>query len=158
LKLLLVGLALFPLLFASQERPSDAPIPKQHEGDRFIGEWKLNTEKSSRVGIESETIKIETRGSEYRFEYDQALENGTVLHWWFVTDMKGGCVKQTQKNGEPMSSQSCVLRLDANRFADNTLLAKYEYEVTRDGQRMTVHRTLLHTKATLVFDRAATSN
>jgi hypothetical protein len=57
-----------------------------------------------------------------------------------------------------MGSQSCVLRLDANRFVDNTLLAKYEYEVSRDGQRMTVHRTLLHTKATLVFDRAATSN
>jgi len=158
LKLHLVGLALFPLLFASQERPSDAPIPKQRAGDRFIGEWKLNTEKSSRVGIESETIKIETTGSDYRFEYDEAFENGAVLHWWFVTDMKGGCVKQTQKNGEPMSSQSCVLRLDANRFVDNRLLAKEEHEVSRDGQRMTVHRTMLHTKATLVFERSPTSN
>src|SRR6267142_3454289 len=78
LKLLLVCLALFPLLYASQERPSDAPIPKQNEGDRFIGEWKLNTEKSSRVGIESETVKIETAGNEYRFEYDRGAENGTV--------------------------------------------------------------------------------
>jgi hypothetical protein len=143
LKLLLVGLALFPLIYASQEQPSDAPIPKQHEGDRFIGEWKLNTKKSSRVAIESETIKIETIGREYRFEHDQASENGAVLHWWFVTDMKGECVKQTQKNGEPMFGQSCVLRLDGNRFVDKTLLAKYEYKVDRDGQRMTVHRTLL---------------
>jgi hypothetical protein len=72
--------------------------------------------------------------------------------------MKGECVKQTQKNGEPMFGQSCVLRLDGNRFVDKTLLAKYEYEVGRDGQRMTMHRTLLHTIATLVFDRVATSN
>src|SRR5262249_4863349 len=72
LKLLLVGLALFPVLCASQERPSDAPSAKQNAADRFIGEWKLNTKKSSsQVGIESETIKIETTGSEYRIEYDQ---------------------------------------------------------------------------------------
>lgn len=158
LKLLFVGLALFPLLYASQERPSDTPIPKPHTDDRFLGEWKLNAEKSSRVGIESETVKIETTGSEYRFEYDRGFENGTVLHWCFVTDMKGGCVKQTQKNGQPMSSQSCVKRLDANRFVDISIFGKYEYEVSRDGQRMTLHRTLLHSKATLVFDRAATSN
>lgn len=158
MKLLLVGLALFPLLYASQERPSDAPIPKQREGDRFIGEWKLNADKSSRVGIESESIKIESTGSDYRFEYDQGGENGTVLHWWFVTDMKGGCVKHTQKNGQPMSSQSCVERIDATRFFDKTLFGKDEYEVSRDGRRMTLHRTLLHAKMTLVFDRVSTSN
>ncbi len=159
MKLLLVGLALSPLLYASQKQPSDA-IAKQNASDRFIGEWKLNTEKSSRVGIESETIKIETTGSEYRFEYDEALENGTALHWWFVTDMKGGCVKQTQKNGQPMSSQSCVLRVDANRFVDSNKppILRSEYKVSRDGQRMTEQRTLLHTEATFVFDRAATSN
>jgi|SRR5215469_9571948 len=160
MRLLLVGLALFPLLYASQKRPSDSPIPKQNAGDRFIGEWKLNAKKSSRVGIESETIKIETTGTEYRIDYDQALENGTGLHWWLVTDMKGGCVKKTQNNGEPMSSQSCVLRLDANRFVDENKppILKSEYKVSRDGQRMTAHRTLLHTQATLVFDRVATSN
>jgi len=158
LKLLLVCLALFPLLYASQERPSDAPIPKQNEGDRFIGEWKLNTEKSSRVGIESETVKIETAGNEYRFEYDRGAENGTVLHWWFVTDMKGECVKHTEKNGQSMSSQSCVKRLDGNRFVDSTIFGKDEYEVSRDGRRMTLHRTLLHAKMTLVFDRVSTSN
>ena len=63
LKLLIVGLALFPLLCASPERPSYAPILKSHSGDRFIGEWKLNTEKSSRVGIKSETVKTENTGS-----------------------------------------------------------------------------------------------
>src|SRR5689334_12841896 len=146
---------MFPLLYASQERPPDAPTPKQIATDRFIGEWKFNAKKSSRVGIESETIKIETTGSDYRFEYDQALENGTELHWWLVTDMKGGCVKQTQKNGEPINSQTCVLRLDANRFVDTNKppILKSEYQVSRDGQRMTARRTLLHTEATLVFDR-----
>src|SRR5215467_7001012 len=128
--------------------------------DSFLGEWKLNAKKSSRIGIESETIKIEATGSEYRFEYEQALENGTVLHWWVVTDRKGGCVKQTLKNGESMPSQSCVLRLDANRFVENSKppILKSEYKVSRDGQRMTAHRTLLHTEGTLVFDRTATSN
>lgn len=158
LRLLVVGLAVFPLFYAPQERPSDTPMPRPHTDDRFLGEWKLNAEKSSRVGIESETIKIEIDGSEYRFEYDQGGENGTVLHWWFVTDMKGGCVKHTQKNGQPMSSQSCVERLDGNRFFDKTLFGKDEYEVNRDGRRMTLHRTLLHAKMTLVFDRASTSN
>lgn len=158
MKLLFVGLVLIPLLYASQERPSDTPIPKPHTDDLFLGEWKLNTGKSSRVGIESETVKIETTGSEYRFEYNQGAENGTVLHWWFVTDMNGECVKHTQKNGQPMSSQSCVKRLDANRFFDKTLFGKDEYEVSRDGRRMTLHRTLLHAKMTLVFDRASTSN
>lgn len=158
LRLLAAGLALLPLLCASQERPSDTPIPKPNTDDHFLGEWKLDTEKSSRVGIESETIKIQPTGSDYRFEYDQGAENGTVLHWWFVTDMKGGCVKHTQKNGQPMSSQSCVERRDANRFFDKTLFGKDEYEVSRDGRRMTLHRTLLHAKMTLVFDRTATSN
>lgn len=131
LRLLVIGLAVFPLFYAPHERPSDTPIPRPHTDDRFLGEWKLNPEKSSRVGIESETIKIEPTGSDYRFEYDQVGENGTVLYWWFVTNMRGVCVKHTQKNGQPMSSQSCVERLDANRFFDKTLFGKDEYELSR---------------------------
>lgn len=158
MKLLVVGLALFPLLCAAQERPSDAPIPTPRPVDRFLGEWKLNTEKSSRVGLESETVKIDTAGSEYRFEYNLAGENGAVLHWWFVTGMKGECVKPNWPNGQKGTSQACVTRLDANRFVDKTLFGKDEYEVSRDGQRMTIHRTLLHATMKLVFDRAASSN
>lgn len=155
LKLLVAGLALLSLLCSSQERPSDVLTPKPNTSDHFLGEWKLNPEKSSRAGIESETIKIETTANDYRFEYDQAFENGTVLHWWFVTDMKGGCVKQTQKNGQPMSSQSCVERLNANKFFDKTKFGKDEYQVSRDGRRMTLHRNLLHAEWTLVFDRVS---
>jgi len=162
MKLQMVGLALLALLNATQERPPDAAVAKLETGDRFIGEWKLDTERSSRTGIESEVVKIENSGGEYKLAYDWAAENGTVLHWWIVTDMKGGCVKQTQTNGKPMTSQSCITRLGPDRFIDDTFLIKDEYEVSKNGQTLTIHRTFKMSpngrqlpKSKLVFARVA---
>jgi hypothetical protein len=53
------------------------------------------------------------RWSDYKFVYDLLAENGTELNWWFVTDMKGGCVKDTQVKW-PTDDQQVVY--DTPRF------------------------------------------
>ncbi len=98
--------------------------------------------QSSRSGIERELITIDTQGNGYKFVYDWLGENGTELNFWFVTDMKGACVKETQVNGRPMTSKSCITRLDSRAFVNDTWVLKDEYKVSSDGQTLTVHRTL----------------
>jgi hypothetical protein len=129
--------------------------------DRFIGVWKLNLDKSSRTGTASELITIESQESNVKFTYDWLAENTTELHWWFVTDMKGGSVKHTQVNGRPMSSESRITRLDSYRFTDESSMKRDQYQVSADGKTMTIQRTNLFNPAPhkipkemrLVFER-----
>ena len=107
-----------PPLGASQEK--QPPLASSVVADPFIGTWRLNTDKSSRSGIEKESITIESWGNEFKFLVDSLGENGAHLHYWFVTDMKGGAAKHTQVDGRPMSSESCITRLDSNRFVNDT--------------------------------------
>ncbi len=108
--------------------------------DDFIGTWNLNTKRSSGSGIEKESIRIESQGGQYKFVCDQLGENGTELNWWFVTDMKGACVKHTQVNGQLMTSKSCISRISSRKFVDDQAIVHEEYELSSDGRRMTVHR------------------
>jgi hypothetical protein len=153
-------------LGAFQENRSSPPHPSAPSAaDEFTGAWKLNTNKSSRSGIEREVITIEIQGNDYKFLYDWLAENGTELNWWFVTDMKGACVKNTQVNGRPMSGKSCITRIDSRTFVDDTAILKDEYRVSSDGQELIVHRTFVipppvgrtgPRKVKLVFDRVPT--
>lgn len=118
----------------SASSPSEASVT-----DSFIGAWKFNPDKSFRSGTERESINIELKDGAYKFTYDWLAENGTELNWWFVTEMKGGCVKHTQVNGEPMTSKSCVTRLSPRKFVDDTIL-RDQYEVSSDGRTLKLHR------------------
>jgi hypothetical protein len=151
-------------LGAFQQDGSPASQPLSH-ADEFIGTWKFNVHKSSSSGTEREVITIETQGNDYKFIYDWLAKNGTELNWWFVTDMKGTCVKDTQVNGRPMSSQSCMTRVDSRTFLNETPILKDDYKVSRDGQELDLHRVFLfphnlHGKVPrevdLVFDRVST--
>jgi hypothetical protein len=150
---------------AAQENPVPSPVSPASPpvvADHFVGVWKLNTDKSSHSGMVSESVVIETQGSDFKFLYDWLAENGTDLHWWFVTDMKGGCVKETQVNGKPMASQSCITRMDSKAFVNDTKILKDEYKVSADGETLVVRTTFklspngkkLHEQK-LVFDRVA---
>jgi hypothetical protein len=148
-----------PLSGLSQEKQPVTPPTT----DRFVGMWKLNVDKSSRSGIDKESISIttvESEEKEFKFVFDWLADNGTELQWWFVTDMKGGVSKHTQVNGRAMSSESCITRLDSDRFVDDTKILKDEYKVSADGQTVTVRRTYKQSfngkklpEYKLVFDR-----
>jgi len=124
-------------LLMCQENPPSRPESSVVEG--FIGSWRFNPDKSRNSGTERESINIELRDGAYKFTYDWLAENGTELNWWFVTDMKGGCVKHTQVNGQPMTSKSCVTRLSTRKFVDETIL-RDEYEVSSDSRTLKLHR------------------
>jgi hypothetical protein len=111
--------------------------------DRFVGAWKLNTDKTTHSGIQGETITIELQGNNFKFTYDWMAENGTELHWWYVTDMKGSVVKPIQVNGQPMSGESRITRLASGAFKVESAILKDEYKVSADGKTMKLHRTFL---------------
>jgi hypothetical protein len=148
-----------PLLGLSQEKLPVVPPTT----DRFVGMWKLNVDKSSRSGIDKESISIttvESEEKEFKFVFDSLGDNRTELRWWFVTDMKGGVSKHTQVNGRPMTSESCITRLDSDTFVDDTKILKDEYKVSADGQTLTVRRNFKQSfngkklpDQKLVFDR-----
>jgi hypothetical protein len=146
-----------------QDRPESPQASDLQVVDHFVGTWKLNVDKSSQPAHESELIKIEPRDGDYKFTYDEVFGNGTNLHWWFVTAMKGGAVKPTQTNGRPMSGESRITRHDSNSFVVESAVFKDEYNVSSDGTTLTDHRTLLMDpaphklpkKTLLVFDRVA---
>jgi hypothetical protein len=121
-----------------QEKPPSSPS-ESSVADSFIGAWKFNPDKSLNSGTEGESINIELNDGAYKFTYDWLSEKGVQLNWWFVTDMKGGCVKHTQVNGEPMTSKSCVTRLSPRKFLDDTML-RDQYEVSSDGRTLKLHR------------------
>ena len=159
LAMLLVATASF--LVSEQNPPSSRAEPAVM--DAFVGAWKFNPEKSSHSGIERESINIEVKDGAYKFTYDWLAENGTELNWWFVTDMKGGCVKHTQVNGQPMTSKSCMTRLSSHKFIDETIL-RDQYEVNSDGRTLKLHRQFkvppsvrmtAPRDALLVFDRVS---
>jgi hypothetical protein len=130
--------------------------------DHFIGVWKLNEDKSTTKGA-SELITIEAQGRDFKFTYDWSADNGTELHWWFLTDMKGGLTKPVQTNGKPLSkdSESRITRVDSTKFIDDAKLLRDEYTVAADGLTMTIQRTYkfdptphkLPAKIVLAFDR-----
>lgn len=145
----------------SQDNPS--PSAERSTMDDFIGAWTFNPDKSSHSGTERESINIELKDGAYKFTYDWLAENGTELNWWFVTDMKGGCVKHTQVNGQPMSSRSCMKRLSPHKFVDDTMLTD-EYEVSSNGRTLKLRRKFrvppnvqmtAPKDAILVFDRSS---
>jgi hypothetical protein len=145
-----------------QEQTSlPAPPARPAETDRFVGAWKLNTEKTTHSGIQSEMITIESQGNDFKLTFDWLAENGTELHWWYVTDMKGGSVKATQVNGRPMSGEVRFTRLNSSAFREESVVLRDEYKVSGDGQTLRIHRTFLMNTAPhklpkdvlLVFDR-----
>src|SRR6266487_276450 len=96
--------------------------------DNFVGTWQLNANKSSRSGVERESIQIDFQGGQYKFVCDRLGENGTELNWWFQTDMKGECVILTGVDGKPMSGTSCVTRLSPRKFVNDTKIIHEEYQ------------------------------
>lgn len=111
--------------------------------DRFLGIWKFNPEGSSPSGITSEQITIEFHDGQYKFSGDHLGENGTELHWWYVTSMSGETVKPTQVNGLPMSDEYRVTRLAPDFFRVESKILKEEYKVSRDGRIMMIQRKYL---------------
>jgi hypothetical protein len=131
-------------------------------GDSFIGTWNLNIDKSPGSHMEREVVSIVSQGNLYKLVYDWFGDNGTVLHVWLVTDMKGDCVKETQSNGQPTTGKACITRLGPRAFVDDNDILRDEYTVSRDGRTLTVVRNFkiwpAYSKATpkpvkLVFDR-----
>jgi len=89
-------------------------------------------------GTQRASLKIELQGTDYKFTNDKLFDNGTELQWWFVTDMKGDCVKSTQLNGKPMGGETCMTRIDSNTFVRNDKLVTESYKVDPKKRTMTV--------------------
>jgi len=124
--------------------PSSSPqIASPESADRFIGVWKLNVDKSSYTGMVREQITIEFSGGDVKFTYESLNENGVELNYSFLTDMKGGVVKQTQMDGRPMNSRSRITRLDSHRFREDSPIEVDESKVSSDGRSMEVKRTYI---------------
>jgi hypothetical protein len=138
--------ALLPFFVAAghqDKAESTAQFASPGGTDRFIGVWKLNADKSSNSGTLRESIVIEPQGKEFKLTYDWSAENGTELHWWYVTDMKGGIVNPTQTNGKPMSGKPRITRIDSGSFKVESEVQRDIYRVNADGQTMKLQRTYL---------------
>jgi len=125
------------LALPAHARQEAASVPVNPAPDNFIGEWKFNPEKSS-PGIQRASIKIELQGTDYKVTNDWLADNGTELQWWFVTDMKGDCVKATQVNGKPMGGETCITRIDSNTFVKAGKIATETFKVDSKKRTMTV--------------------
>jgi hypothetical protein len=166
LKVLWVAFLLCPALpLRARQEAGTVPV-NPPASDNFVGEWKFNPEKSPNSGgTTSEVIKIEQDGSGYKFTYDWKADNGTELHWWFVTDMKGNCVQATQSNGQPMNGEHCLTRINSDAFmSDNSVLTE-QFKVKSKGQILNLERSYKHifqgrklSNAKLVFDRVSNSS
>jgi hypothetical protein len=152
LGLLFLAVFAYPSAAHQDKTASPTQVASPIAVDRFIGIWKLNLDKSSRTGTVSELITIESQESNVKFTYDWLAENTTELHW---------SVEHTQVNGRPMSSESRIARLDSYRFTDESSMKRDQYQVSADGQTMTIQRTNLFNPAPhkipkemrLVFER-----
>ncbi|HTV82758.1 MAG TPA: hypothetical protein VME18_08925 [Acidobacteriaceae bacterium] len=75
-----------------------------------------------------------------KFTYDWKWENGEELKWWLVTDLDGECVRDTQVNGEPMTSESCLKLLPSGQLVDDNRIVLDRYSLNREGARLRIHR------------------
>jgi hypothetical protein len=128
------------LVAQGQKQPlphSSVPVP----ADRFVGSWKLNVAKSS-APPDSESITIESQGSDFKLTYDIVYGNGYESKHWTVTDMRGAIVKLTQADGKAMSDQWRVTRDGPDVFVVDKLGpfggGQDRYEVSADGKTMTI--------------------
>ena len=128
---------------SQDQSPAANPATSAAASDRFLGPWKLNTDKTAHSGIRSETITIELQGMNFKFTYDTLAENGTESHWSCVTDMKGSVVKPAQVNGQPMNGKSRITRIDSGAFKEESAVVKDEYKVSADGKTLKLNRTFL---------------
>ncbi len=121
---------------AAQTAPSAAPI------DRFLGTWKLTTQKAPGVP-EHESIKIERVKDGIKFTHDISFESDTELNYWGVMNSKGAFVTMTQTNGKPMNEQWRITHIDKDTLVieERPILGKKEYKLSTDGQTMTERRT-----------------
>jgi hypothetical protein len=166
LKFLWVAFLLWPALPISARQEAGTVPVNPPASDNFLGEWKFNPEKSPNSGgTTSEVIKIEPEGSGYKFTYDWKADNGTELHWWFVTDMKGDCVQATQSNGHPMGGKHCLTRMNSEAFMSDNSIVTDQFQVKSKGQTLNLERTYKHTingqklhHDKLVFDRVSSSS
>jgi hypothetical protein len=166
LKVLWVASLLCPTLPLSARQEAGTVPVNPPASDNFVGEWKFNPEKSPNSGgTATEVIKIEPDGSGYKFTYDWKADNGTELHWWFVTDMKGDCVHATQSNGHPMHGEDCLTRINSDAFMSDNSISTEQFKVKSKGQTLNLERTHKRTfqgqklpDARLVFDRVSDSS
>jgi len=141
-----MGITLF-LAACSSHKAAAPPAPAapgltSQAGDRFIGTWKIDLAKTTAPGIAAETIIIEAQGAAYKFTEDRVGENESHLHFWTVTDMQGTEVRLTQMNDQPMSGSWRFTRQSATAFvieSAGVVPGKQEFEVSPDGQTLTVH-------------------
>ena len=158
----LMGIPLF-LAACSSHKAAAPPVPAapgltSQAGDRFIGTWKIDLAKTTAPGIAAETIIIEPQGASYKFIEDCVGENESRLHFWMVTDMQGGEVTLTQMNGQPMSGRWRFTRLSATAFvieSAGVIPGKQEFEVSPNGQTLTVRDTLGNGSTTVIRTRPA---
>jgi hypothetical protein len=156
----LMGIALF-LAACSSHKPAAPPAPAapgltSQAGDRFIGTWKIDLAKTTAPGIAAETIIIEPQGAAYKFIEDYVGENESRLHFWTVTDMQGAEVRLTQVNGQPMGGSWRFTRQSATAFvieSDGVIPGKQEFEVSPNGQTLTVRDVLGNGSTTVIKTR-----
>ena len=139
-----VFVALLPGPNKGQQDKNQASTQIASQGlpDRFIGVWKLRTDKWSHAGTFNELITIESQGGvDYKFTYDLSTEKGKEYHWSYVTHMKGEIVQPTQMNGQPWPSKIRVTRVDSSTYKEEGDIQKDVYKVNSDGQTMKLQRT-----------------
>jgi len=88
-----------------------------------------------------EAITIEFENGHVKFTCEYLNESGVEFNYWFVTEMNGDVVKQTQMDGRPMNSHTRVTRLGPDRFREDSPIEVDEYKVSSDGHSMKVVRT-----------------
>ena len=144
LRFFLAGIFVFSVNFTGVPAQQSAPAPEAAQAaDPIVGAWKLNIEKSSNPGVESELIVIAPVGSQFQITFQAMQSNKYNPHYQVMTDMKGTTSKLVQVDGKPMSDEWRVTRTQPSSFVVESVGRfggeKKEYAVSADGKTLTVH-------------------
>jgi len=142
-KLVLLSFGLLSAAFVAAPLARQSQAPISPAPDPLVGKWKLNADKSKNPPA-SEVITITSQGNEFILEFDVKNDNGYNPKYSITTDMKGIRVKPIHADGSKEDSEWRVTRQNLKKF-EMELFTRFggwkdEYEVSKDGADMTMHR------------------
>jgi len=121
---------------SAQPAQANQPSP-----DAFLGTWRFNPDKSSRAGLESKSVVIESQGNGYKLTIDYVRDNGVKRHVSADTSMKAEVVMTFDNDGKQTKQEWRVTRNGPDSFTVEWLGPygmQERFEVTADGKTMTM--------------------
>jgi hypothetical protein len=139
--------------------------------NHFVGKWKLNADKSPQPKVGSfylgsywhapNLLTIEHQGRDFKFILgceDCKDDEGQ----WFITDMKGHAAAvhipkaKLPANSRIFDPEVYATRINSYAFVESTSISHSEFQVSADGNTMTVHRDIFadnEFERVFVYDR-----